>query len=102
MEIADESVIWTHLGIYLQWLVSSNSYFVPITDEKPLIPGLCIEEQSMNTNLQKGTKQTGRMEKRESGDRQVPLASLRIGIRSIYFVTINTFSNIKFRMKFYS
>uniref|UniRef100_M1CTW6 Uncharacterized protein n=1 Tax=Solanum tuberosum TaxID=4113 RepID=M1CTW6_SOLTU len=40
-----------------------------------------IEEQSMDTNLQKGTKRAERRKKREPSDRQVHLASRRVGIR---------------------
>ncbi|KAH0669381.1 hypothetical protein KY285_023539 [Solanum tuberosum] len=41
------------------------------------VEGIWIEEQSKDTNLQKGTKQAERMKKSKSGDRQVHLASCR-------------------------
>uniref|UniRef100_M1DRG4 Uncharacterized protein n=1 Tax=Solanum tuberosum TaxID=4113 RepID=M1DRG4_SOLTU len=42
--------------------------------------GNWIEEQSKDTNFQKGTKQADRRKKRDRGDRQVHLASRRVAM----------------------
>uniref|UniRef100_M1DFT3 Uncharacterized protein n=1 Tax=Solanum tuberosum TaxID=4113 RepID=M1DFT3_SOLTU len=42
--------------------------------------GTWIEEQSKDTNMQKGTKQTEEMKKEETGDRQRHLANRRVAI----------------------
>ncbi|KAG5590405.1 hypothetical protein H5410_040919 [Solanum commersonii] len=52
----------------------------PGTDahDQSVAPGIWIEKQCKDTNLQKGTKQAEKMKKRKSGDRQVHLVSRRM------------------------